>query len=273
MWADRDDQPGLHAIARRVDPAGSSRRFEVSMFPDMELFDVAMILGALIKWLIYTALLWVMIKVQKLNYNVLGLFGSSLLTILVSLIPIVGSYLCYVVLVICLWKCTGAEIVPDVVFTVGIAGALMFCVNLWVIGMLMGSLRRPDVAERKGEGTGKSAAAEDGDDGDAEPQPDEPRTGGKAARPVAARTVSTAIRPSTTPGVTNSPFTIKGTSLGGAHPSVLISDGSQVYTIRSGESFMANFAQGRSRFRCDTITKSNVVLRNGEGTTFQLPLP
>ena len=29
------------------------------------------------QWLVYTGLLWGMIKVQKLNYNALGLFGSE----------------------------------------------------------------------------------------------------------------------------------------------------------------------------------------------------
>src|SRR5262245_7860855 len=112
----------------------------------MDAIDIALVIGTAIRWLVYTALLWIMIKIQKLNYNTAGLFASSLAAVLVSFIPYGGSYLSYVVLVICLWKCTGADIAPDIIFTVAIAGALMFCFNLWVIGMLMGSLR-PDLAK------------------------------------------------------------------------------------------------------------------------------
>src|SRR5687767_2304722 len=105
------------------------------------LFIGVMVVVGLAHWLVYTGLLWMMIKLQKMNYNVLGLLGSSLLASALDYIPVVGCYLGWAALVICLWKCTGADIAPDVLFTVGVAGALMFCVNLFAIGWLMGNLQ------------------------------------------------------------------------------------------------------------------------------------
>src|SRR6185503_6092057 len=100
----------------------------------MLLFIGIMVAIGLAHWLVYTALLWMMIKLQNMNYNLLGLLGSSLLASALDYIPVVGCYVGWAALVICLWKCTGADIAPDVLFTVGVAGALMFCVNLFAIG-------------------------------------------------------------------------------------------------------------------------------------------
>lgn len=101
---------------------------------------LAMVVVGIAHWAIYTALLWIMIKVQKLNYNWLGLLGSSALASAIDYIPVVGPYLGWVALVICLQKVTQADIAPDVLFTVAIAGSLMFCVNLFLLGSLMGTL-------------------------------------------------------------------------------------------------------------------------------------
>jgi len=255
------------------------------MLLGMEHLDVALIIATAVKWLIYTALLWIMLKVQKLNYNVLGLFGSSLAATLTHFIPFVGPYLSYVVLVICLWKCTGADIAPDVVFTVGIAGALMFCVNLWIIGMLIGRLR-PDLAHDQKDGPPSTEMVEEDSDGEETPDQAKPSEAKPAAAhaisptngmPVAAR--SPASKPKPNPGpaapvVSTGPFSIKGVSRGGGRTSVIISDGGHVYTVGRGESFTATLPQqGRVRIRCDDITDSLVVLKNGDGQTIELRLP
>ena len=199
------------------------------MFHGMELFDVARILVLGLKWLVYTGLLWGMLRVQKLNYNLLGLFGSSLLATLVALIPVAGSYLSYAVLIICLWKCTGADIAPDITFTVGISGALMFCVNLFVIGALMGRLR-PDLASDHGKGgsAAEQASVEEEEDFDETadgPAPTHshasPSAGGQPRGTPAragAGSVTASARSGPAAPAPSSPFTIKGTSFGTARP-------------------------------------------------------
>lgn len=103
------------------------------MKPELILY----LAGLGVYWLIYTLLLWIMIKIQKMNYSVIGLVASSALATGIAQIPFVGPYVGWAVLILCLWKVTGEDIWPDVFFTVAVAGALMFAVNLWVIGALM----------------------------------------------------------------------------------------------------------------------------------------
>jgi hypothetical protein len=146
---------------------------------------VAMAVGTFVQWVIYTALLWGMIKIQKLNYNLPGLLGSSLLATLIGLIPIVGPYLGWGVLVICLWKCTGADIAPDVLFTVGIAGALMFCFNLFLFGSLMGELR-PDLAVEASESVETGMNVDAGEEEEAEEE-------APASAPLGVKRTRTAV--------------------------------------------------------------------------------
>lgn len=259
----------------------SSRRKFLSMTSGMAVIDIATVLGFAIKWAVYTALLWGMIKIQKLKYNTLGLFASSLVALLVEFIPFGGSYLSYVVLVIGLWKCTNADIAPDCIFTVCIAGALMFCFNLWVIGLLLGPLR-PDLA--KPAANGDTAEMVDDEEAAEDSGGDTPPAGPAkpASRPtlVASNSVRAAARPVTSPSAAapatgpevDAGFLIpKGVSYG-ASPSALISDGTKVYTVSRGEWFTVNLPRGRARFHCEDVTKTNVILKNAEGQLLNLKL-
>src|ERR1041385_6892714 len=87
------------------------------------------------------AALWIMIKIQKLNYKFLPLLGAAALASGLDMIPYAGHYLAVPVLLLCVKKVTEAEMVPDVVFTVVVGYALMFGMNLWLLGTLLGDLR------------------------------------------------------------------------------------------------------------------------------------
>src|SRR5216684_9017727 len=89
--------------------------------------------------------LWIMIKLQKFDYNVLGLIGSAILASGVDMIPYAGHYLSVSVLLFCIRKVIVADSYTDTLFTVGIGYALMFCMNLFLIASLMGDLRPPMV--------------------------------------------------------------------------------------------------------------------------------
>ena len=100
------------------------------------------------------AALWIMIKIQKLNYNFPGLLGSAALVsgldraLDTVLGHFLGNYLAtyisapvtLVVLIICIAKVTQADRV-DVLFTIVVGYALMFGMNLWLFGALLGDLR------------------------------------------------------------------------------------------------------------------------------------
>lgn len=232
-------------------------------------FFVGFVVITAAKWLVYTGLLWGMIRIQKLNYNIWGLFGSSLAAILVGFIPFVGSYLSYAVLVFCLWKCTGADIVPDVVFTVAIAGALMFCVNLWVIGALMGSLR-PDLSAHARHGTDKAHPT------GADDLTDEDDHGATTAKPAAVRTTTAstnASRANAAVPSTNAPvLVLKSVTFSPVRPFVMISDGTRAYTVGKGETFTATLSQGRVTLRCEEITRDSAVVKPPQGEAIVLHL-
>jgi hypothetical protein len=200
-----------------------------------------LILGNIVAWLVFTALLWVMIKIQKLNYNALGLFASSAAATLTSLIPVVGPYLGYVVLVLCLWKCTGANIIPDITFTAVIASALMFCINLFVIGTLMGNLR-PDLSKLHGikpvHATERRAASSSN-----APAPPSPPSRGE---------YKTSVR--------QNEFSLKGISLGTSQKLAMVRYGAQIFTLSEGETCVVKTPDGPVSLRCDKIETSSVHL-------------
>src|SRR5256885_13599730 len=84
--------------------------------------------------------LWLMVKIQKFQYNFPGLLGSAALASALDMIPYFGHFLAVPVLYICLLKVTREDL-TGVVFTAGISYALVFAMNLFVLGSLTGSLR------------------------------------------------------------------------------------------------------------------------------------
>jgi hypothetical protein len=101
-----------------------------------------------------TVALWIMVKLQKLDYNFLGLLGSAALTSVLEKIldvflePTFGIYLTSsisvpitgVVLFVCVMKSIQGDR-TDALFTVCVGYALTFGMNLWLMGALMGDLR------------------------------------------------------------------------------------------------------------------------------------
>ena len=236
---------------------------------NIDTIDIAMVVGLAVvtvaKWLVYTGLLWGMIKIQKLNYNTLGLFGSSLAATLVAFIPYVGSYLSYAVLIFCLWKCTGAEIAPDIIFTVGIAGALMFCVNLFVIGALMGDVRSDLSAAAREDFDSTEMADTDTEEESDEEEPPTPE-------PAIVKPTVTAQPKLPTVKANTTSLVLKGLTFNASRPFVMISDGTRVHTISSGESFTATLPQGRTKFSCEEITKTSVMLKSQAGELVRLQI-
>ena len=250
------------------------------------LFIGVMIAIGLAHWLVYTALLWMMIKLQNLNYNVLGLLGSSLLASALDYIPVVGCYIGWAALVICLWKCTGADIAPDVLFTVGVAGALMFCVNLFAIGWLMGNLSviSPALADYEPAHPTEMSTDMDEDEHDEDAGPAEAKavaTVAPAPKPVAKtwgwfRKTEPPPQPTASPapkdlGNLPTQLSIKGISVSASQKSALIANGRQLHDVRVGDSFAVNSDKGRVTLVCEDITQSAVILA-ADGARMKLTL-
>ena len=210
------------------------------MFSDILAYGVE----GFVRFVLYTIILWIMIKIQKFNYNWAGLLLVSGASIAISYVPWAGAYLAYPVLVFGLHTVTRASIAPDIIFTVAITRAVMFCINLFLIGALMGDLR-PDL----------SASARADEDAEEEVE--------------SADTDETAEEGSSTPATTNAfafvasshpkakDLTLRGISINSSKALAIVSTGRNYHTITTGECFSA---QSGARVRCEEITKSFVLL-------------
>lgn len=90
-----------------------------------------------------TLLLWIMVKLQKLDYSFFGLLGSAALASAFDMIPVCGHYLAVPILYLCIWKVTRASLMPDAIFTVAVSYAFMFGVRLFVFNPLLPPLHPP----------------------------------------------------------------------------------------------------------------------------------
>jgi len=106
----------------------------------MTIILISLALELLMRTVVLTALLWIMIKLQQLNYFFMGLLGSAILASGLDMIPYFGHYLAVPILYYCIWKVTRSTLV-DSVFTVAISYALMFLVKMCVITALLVDLR------------------------------------------------------------------------------------------------------------------------------------
>jgi hypothetical protein len=222
---------------------------------------VPLIVGSAARWLVYTFLLWVMIKIQKIQYSGLGLLASSAAAVLTSRIPVVGSYASYAVLLLCLWKTTRANLAPDLLFTVAIAGALMFCVDLWALGLVMGKLgfdqERTLLAEAAEPAPVEAESVETG----AQAAPPQTPTGMKEERetPVPPEPVVQRMK------VHPLGIVVKGIAYSPTHSLAMLQADKRIFTVCPGEGFVFSARHERMEVRCRAITRSTVLIElNGK---------
>jgi hypothetical protein len=200
------------------------------------------------------AALWIMIKLQKLNYNFLGLLGAAALASAICLIPLpfrISKIISCTVLLLCISKVTQAEFV-DVKFTVGVGYALMFGMNLFLMGSLMGDLR-PSAREAENHSVSEEMENEEIT---------------SSARPAAVSTNRTAIaaNPQTakSPEQPLPPLSVKSLIRNGAKSSVTLQSDNDSRIIFLGDSELVHTATGSLKVRFDGLTNEFVLLTVGE---------
>jgi hypothetical protein len=105
-------------------------------------FGLALFIHFAARTAVLTLLLWIMVKLQKLDHSFLG---SAALASAFDLIPYCGPYLAVPALFLCIWTGTRASFGPAV-FTVGVSYALMFAVRLFLLVRLLPPLHPPAAA-------------------------------------------------------------------------------------------------------------------------------
>ncbi len=220
------------------------------------------------------AALWIMIKIQKLDYNFPGLLGSAAIVsgldraLDTVLGHFLGNYLAtyisapitLIVLIICISKVTHADRV-DVMFTIVVGYALMFGMNLWLFGALLGDLR-------------PSA----GSSGEFETVTHQPETNHvhqtaiKTNQPVQSAPASLAAHQSPALPVeqTNGLFSVKGVTRNASKSAVTIQTGKKTYTVLLGESALTQTTNGPVSVRFKELGDGWVVLTI-DGVETKLP--
>jgi len=208
--------------------------------------------------------LWILILIQKLNYQLLGLLGTAALvsTIDRGLDLFLGHYLgtyettsismpvVLAVLYFCLKKVTLADR-TDIYFTVGVGYALVFCMNLWLLGALLGDLRP------SARFSGSTSAAE------LPMETNDPPSAVSGTNPPARRAAS--------PAIPVSPFVINGITRNGNNSTVTVQNGKKTLTIFFGEAVTFQTSDGPASVRFKQLNNDSVVLTVND-TDMKLPI-
>lgn len=211
------------------------------------------------------AALWMMIKLQKLNHRFLPLLGSAALASGLDMIPVVGHYVAVGVLLFCIWKITQSEYV-DAAFTVFVGYALMFGMNLWLIGSLLGDLR---ASARSADEMPSSDELLVEFDTESEnpvlPPPPASRT------EIAVPTNETKSALSLAGDAIARDINLKGLCRNSTNSSLIVHTGVKAYTLVLGESLLVMTRKGRVPLCFEALGEKSVVLKiDGKSTTFPL---
>ena len=198
------------------------------------------------------AALWIMIKIQKLDYNFPGLLASAAIvsgldraldTALghfggIYLATYISAPITLVVLIICISKVTHADRV-EVMFTIVVGYALMFGMNLWLFGALLGDLRPFAGAPEKIENVALERQLH-------EKTNEIAQSAIKTNRPI--------------PNVPTNLFSVKGVSQSASNSAVTIQTGIKTYTILLGESALTQTSNGPVSVRFKQLGDGWVLL-------------
>jgi hypothetical protein len=203
------------------------------------------------------AVVMILIKLQKLDqhlkFHFLKVLAVAALAGGLDMIPYFGHYISISALLLGIKLVTGSPY-ADVLFTVGISYALMFAVNLFIIGSFMGNLRPS--ARDAGESTQFDSAPRE------QTFETAPETVAKTNRPVSAAVSNTAP-------VRVTRYTIKGLSRNGAKSVVTVDTGTKAYTLFLGDTLNMQTADGTSRVRFENLDADWVTL-NIDGKPMKL---
>ncbi len=232
-----------------------------------------------VQWFIETGFLllalWIMARIQKLQFTALGLLVSAAIACAFDLIPFVGHYIAICALWVSLTKVTREDF-TGVAFTAGISYALVFGMNLFLLGALMGELR-PSVRARSADDSTERAinsqlAADDGTDSiltEPEPAKDCPtaaETSAPVGKPSPAQTSAASSAP---PGKT---FVIKGITQNGKNSMTMLFTGVKTYALSLDETVTVETPDGPKSVRLKNVAK-NWVLIEIAGQLLRLPYP
>jgi hypothetical protein len=215
--------------------------------------------------------LWIMIKVQKLDYNFPGLLGTAAIvsgldrvldTVLghfwgIYLANYISTPIILVVLIICVSKVTHADRV-DVMFTIMVGYALMFGMNLWLFGALLGDLR--PTTGNAGEFDAVTQQQQTNEVVQTAIKTNQPVQNTHQSASNAPAKLAAQPGPAQLAEIATNLFSIKGIAQNGSNSAVTIQTGKRTYTISLGESALTQTTNGLVSVRFKELGDGWVVL-------------
>jgi len=209
----------------------------------VELPAIEFIIGLLVTmgvyWAVYSLVLFVLMKMQGWHVGPIALLGSTALATALAQIPFVGPYVGTAVLAICIWKASGSDL-TDSIFSVVIAGAIMFAFQIFAMTALMGRLEIGKIPE--GEG-------------------------------IPGELVEVEPTDSWTMGGKDPVLYLKGITLSTNGHMVLVGSGTANHSFTNGELKAVNSPKGRLTVLCELILTNEVIMKvDWNDRQFRVPL-
>jgi len=185
-----------------------------------------------------------------------------------DMIPYFGHYLAVPVLYVCIALITRADLFPDAVFTVVIAYALMFCLNMFLLAGLLGDLR-PSVTVQASKSGDTSLVAGQEMDEKAATTPERPVKADAAMKDapkpnaLAAAQAVPGPKSAESGSATNEvaqKFSLKGITRSSSRPLATVFTGTSTYTVEPGEWRTMRTPNGVVTALCDEVGEDWVIL-------------
>ena len=221
---------------------------------------IVLVIDYVARTAVLTLILWIMVKLQKLDYFFPGLLGSAALAAGLDTIPCFGHYIAVPVLYLCVWKVTHASLMPDAVFTVAVSYALMFAVKILLLTELMGDLRPALAVEERIATNELQTAVFDAKPG---PRP----AAGATAKNSAANAVA---RPGKADEIVKD-VVVKSATQNGDKSMLTISANKKNFTLAMGDTVEVPMPDSSFRIRLIRVTESWATVEvNGEATYLRI---
>ena len=242
----------------------------------ISLVTIAGYLGLLfiIRWALFTAVIWGLLRVQSLNYTWPGLLLTTAIGSIAYFIPVgfIAAAAAFVIVYIGLKKVTQAEH-SDLVFSIVISNAIMYVAGLWLLAAVLPDFHNLRVAAEtkaakeeeetsmipnyagmlnKASNTFATAASRGEDSGTNQPVSKIAKAGSnqiaKVSNQAAAATgKATGLK-------------LKGITMMKDGGLAMIQAGDKMETVGEKESITLRDKSGVTRYVCESITTNQVVL-------------
>lgn len=210
---------------------------------NMEYLVIGLAITFGFKFVVLSFFLWMMIQIQKFQYELLPVIGSAFVAAGLDMIPLVGHYVACAFLYICIYKITRASLFPEAVFTVALSFACMYCLTLILLAYApvprMHTASGPDY--NFDDGTNAAAIAD-------------------AQTTNQAQVAQAPAAPVVPQDKIAADISVKGVSRAGNDSMVTIQSGRKDYVISLGEGTTVSTRDGMATVRFVKADENNVTL-------------